>query len=397
MTALIFIIIATSVFWYLVISVGTVMSACTKKHKVARTIHSISVIIPAYNEEYTVARTVNAVYASRLPKDVTMEVIAVNDGSTDCTMAVLYGLSVIHPTLVVHNQANGGKGNALNNASQLATGEIMIIMDADSSPTPTAIAEIIKTFEERPDISAVASNIRIRKTGSVLNYIQYIEYVIGWQSKRATDALGIEYILGGIGSAFRLSAFREIGGYDTDTQVEDMDVTFKLFLHDKKIGYAHKAIIYTESAPSMTSLLKQRNRWKFGHMQVLWKYHTLFFGTRIPARLSFFMLPFAVFREILLLVEPVIPLLIVYLLFVYGDWMTVLAGLGVVTIATTLRIWQEDTLSVRERVTLTLSMPAMYFLLYCISFVWYVSGWRSVFAVNKLTTTHGKWVSTQRI
>lgn len=396
-------IILLSLANYLVILYGSVIYELKqrkiKKQKRKNTticFPKISVIIPAYNEEKTILRTIEAVYQSEYPKD-NLEVIVANDGSEDKTLELITKFRQDQNlNYQIYSQENCGKAEVLNQAIKLSTGEILIVIDSDSIPTKTALREIVLAFSN-PKVAAVASNIRVRQNGKLLNFIQYFEYVIGWQSKRSSFTLRLDYILGGIGSAFRKSVFEEIGGYDSDTVVEDMDITFKLLRKKHKVAFSHNAVIYTEGVPTFRQLIKQRYRWKFGHTQVFWKHKDIFFSKKIHRRLSYFWLPFIAIREISVLFEPIVPLFVLFLFFFYGDWVTLIAGMAVVSTTTSIQLSLEDTLSKRERFRLFLSAPVMYFLMYLINFVWFISLFKTILNLGKLKETSGAWKPVERV
>ena len=91
----------------------------------------VSVTLAAYNEDKVIARTLDALRASDYPAS-RLEVIAVNDGSTDTTLDILNNYD--WPQLRVLDQPNGGKSTALNNAAKRADprSTVIITMDGDT-------------------------------------------------------------------------------------------------------------------------------------------------------------------------------------------------------------------------------------------------------------------------
>lgn len=106
----------------------------------------LSIVIPVYNEEKTLGRLVDAVRAS--PVSLAKEIVIVNDCSKDGTGAVVDQLAATFPEVrAYHHERNQGKGAALRTGFQKATGEIVIIQDADleydPSDYPTLLAPIL--------------------------------------------------------------------------------------------------------------------------------------------------------------------------------------------------------------------------------------------------------------
>ncbi|MBU1996231.1 MAG: glycosyltransferase family 2 protein, partial [Candidatus Omnitrophica bacterium] len=90
----------------------------------------LSIIIPAYNEENTIETVVNAVKAVSLPKNMEKEIIIVNDGSSDKTAQILAQYAN-DPIIKIYHQENMGKTAALNEGIKDATGDIILVQDAD--------------------------------------------------------------------------------------------------------------------------------------------------------------------------------------------------------------------------------------------------------------------------
>ncbi len=101
----------------------------------------LSVLIPCYNEASTIDQILDLVYAVDLP----MELIAVDDCSSDDTFAVLQRAALERPNFrVVRHTTNRGKGAAIRTALEYATGEIVIIQDADMEYDPQDFYELVK-------------------------------------------------------------------------------------------------------------------------------------------------------------------------------------------------------------------------------------------------------------
>ncbi|MDE2143283.1 MAG: glycosyltransferase family 2 protein [Elusimicrobia bacterium] len=127
-----------------------------------------SVLIPAFNESRTIARCLEAVYARNPGRD--LEVIVVDDGSKDGTYEA--ALSAARPgTRVLKHERNSGKGAAIRTALAAATGEIVLIQDADLEYDPAEYAALLKPIEEGR--AQVVYGSRILKPDNVRSYSSY--------------------------------------------------------------------------------------------------------------------------------------------------------------------------------------------------------------------------------
>jgi glycosyltransferase involved in cell wall biosynthesis len=105
-----------------------------------RTDYLLSVVIPVYNEEATVARVISRVAA--LP--LNLEIVVVDDCSTDGTREVLSLLSDIESVNVILKDVNAGKGAAIRTGFEVATGDFLVIQDADLEYDPRDIPQLIQ-------------------------------------------------------------------------------------------------------------------------------------------------------------------------------------------------------------------------------------------------------------
>lgn len=347
----------------------------TKKLRDAAELPTMSIIIPAHNEGKGVLNAVDSVLQSDYPRKK-LQIIVIDDGSSDNTLSILHVHNQTYGNaFTVLTQKNQGKAHALNNAMQYVTGELVMGLDADSTVQPDALRLAAGYFSD-PGVSAMCANIRIRRTDSLLNYIQHVEYLISWQMKRAFTVYNIEYIVGGIGSVFRYKDIKKVGLYDTDTFVEDMDLTLKLLkLGNKKhrIVFASDVICTTEAVVTVKDLFKQRYRWRFGHLQALWKHRDLFFSNLSSRNLTWIYLPYAIFEEIILFLRPLSYLFVAILVFRYGDLDTPCAAWAAVSSLHMIYVASEHSVSWKERLSVMWRVPGMYVIFLLLTLVWYVS------------------------
>jgi len=289
---------------------------------------SISIIVPAYREEKTIGDSIRALLNSQYPD---FEVIAVNDGSPDGTMAALvaeFGLERFDlrydeaiatepvralyrnpriPGLTVIDKENGGKADSLNAGINIASGEYVCGIDADSLLEPEALLRAMtQAFESDEELVAVGGNIlpvngcsvssghlrNIALPKNGLARFQSIEYIRSFLAGR----LGWAYaksllIISGAFGIFGRKRVLEIGGYLTrksrlgrDTVGEDMELVVRLSRHMRekriphKVGYSFDANCWTEVPEDMRTLVRQRNRWHRGLIEILTLHKNMIFN-----------------------------------------------------------------------------------------------------------------------
>jgi cellulose synthase/poly-beta-1,6-N-acetylglucosamine synthase-like glycosyltransferase/peptidoglycan/xylan/chitin deacetylase (PgdA/CDA1 family) len=258
----------------------------------------VSILIAAFNEE----KVIEASLRSLLKTDYAgeLEIVVIDDGSTDGTAGVLQALAAEEPRIRWASQPNGGKSSALNRGLRIASHEWLISMDADTRFAPDTIGKLVAPMQD-PQVAAVAGTIRVGNIFSWLGHIQALEYICGFHlDRRAYDELDCVTVIPGAASALRKSAVLKAGGFSADTLAEDTDLTLQFHQDGYKLRYAADAVAWTEAPSNVQSLLKQRVRWAFGTLQCLWKHRTMIFNPDYGA-LGFFSLPSVLFFQYFLI------------------------------------------------------------------------------------------------
>ena len=283
----------------------------------------ITMICPAHNEEKTIVDTVRSLQMLNYPE---FEIIVVNDGSKDQTLERLleaYDLrrvdrvykrslptksvralyaSPMVPNLVVVDKENGGKADALNCGINLSRYPLFSSMDADSVIEDDALLKAVKPFMEWPDETVAVGGIvrcangctvhegrvtHIALPRKLLPVFQVVEYLraflsgrLGWSALR-----GLLLISGAFG-VYRKSAVVDVGGYDSSTDTEDLELVMALhaaYRERKKpyrIVFVPDPVCWTEVPGNWKMLRRQRNRWHRGMLQSLSRYRRMMFNPR---------------------------------------------------------------------------------------------------------------------
>jgi len=250
-----------------------------------------TIIVPCFNEGKTVSGTLDSLLSLDYPKDK-LNIIAVNDGSSDNTADILenyagkFGIKVFH-------KKNGGKHTALNLGIANTDSEIIGCLDADSFVERNALKEIVKKFEN-PETMAVTPAILVHKPENILELIQKAEYNVGLFSRKMLCRFNSLHVTPGPFSFFRREVFEKIGPYRHGHSTEDMEMTMRMQSHRMKIDNAPKAYVYTTTPRSYSGLLKQRIRWIYGFLKNAIDYRGMFFNKKY-GNFGLFYLPFAFF------------------------------------------------------------------------------------------------------
>ncbi|MFF0943344.1 bifunctional polysaccharide deacetylase/glycosyltransferase family 2 protein [Kocuria sp. CPCC 205300] len=327
-------VVMTWLFWFGIGSL-TLMSALyvvlalighrRQKHRVWRKVAEqdlplVSVILPVFNEAPVVARTLAALRASDYPH---LEVIAVDDGSTDDTLAIMEDIAATWPALKVITQPNAGKSVASNHAIMAATGEIVVTLDGDTLFEPRTISMLARHFYDtagtRP-VGAVAGHVKVGNRTGILTMWQSLEYISGICVTRVAEGVaGAISIVPGACAAWRREALQQAGGYSHDTLAEDADLTMTL----QKLGWAvvqeNQAVAWTEAPMTVTGLAKQRLRWTYGNLQALWKHAGMLFRPR-HGFLGMVAMPYTMLATVIPLVFLPLTVLMAALNLAAGNW-----------------------------------------------------------------------------
>ena len=297
----------------------------------------LSIIVPAFNEESTIVTNVRALLSLKYPE---YEVIVVNDGSTDSSLASLVEnfhlvpiekpirlvlkhkkirkvyLSLDHPNLMVVDKENGGKTDALNAGINASRYPLFCSMDADSILDKEGLLRTGRLFVEDKRVVAVGGIVRVLngleiEDGEIANIhapkkglelFQAVEYTRSFLSGRTSwNLFGSLLILSGTYAVFRKDLVMAVGGY-RDTVGEDMDLVVRLHKHCRendipyKVLFVPDPVCHTQVPADLSSLLKQRNRWQRGLLQSL-AHSKEMFGRSRYGSVGKFGFPYFLFAE----------------------------------------------------------------------------------------------------
>ena len=299
----------------------------------------VSIVMPAYNEELTIVESIRALLALDYEP---RELVVVNDGSTDGTLALLERTFQLVPApvafvqplstrpirgiyrsiseheLVVVDKENGAcKADAANAGVNAASGALVLIIDGDTVLDADALSHAVLPFLEDPVTVAAGGNVgiangchieegrivEIKLPRSWLARFQVVEYMRAFLLFRlACASQNAVVLISGAFGLFRRDAVIAVGGYDPTAIGEDIDLTIRLQRHFRerrepvRIAYDPHPLCWTQAPEDLRSLQSQRCRWRRGLLQTLWRYRGMIGNPRF-GKLGVGSLPYIAFFE----------------------------------------------------------------------------------------------------
>lgn len=288
----------------------------------------VSVIIPVFNGASGLTNTVLSLHRQHAN---IVEIVIVNDGSTDGTLEIARALCAKGlVTRVLHHPLRTGKSAAINHAARFASGELIVVVDSDTVIEGRDSMALLATAFADPAVAAASGNIRVRNTGeSLWTAFQGLEYLASITVGRSfLDIFDSVACCSGAFSMFRLSTFRAAGGMSVGPG-EDLEITLRLRRLGFDVRFIPSATASTRVPATLSRLVRQRLRWDrdavsirlFMYRQGLKGLHTERRGDTLH-RLDFMIFEF--YPSILL------PFYIIYVMYLFGgDTIYFLAGLYV--------------------------------------------------------------------
>jgi len=249
----------------------------------------VTILVAAHNEEKVISHILAALMGVNYPP-AKMLVVPVNDRSTDRTREIIDRFCEDHPGRIRPFHRTGGKGGkaaALKDAMELVDTEVILIFDADYIPGTGLIKQLVAPFFD-PEVGGVMGRVVPLNVGTnLLTRLLDLERSGGYQvDQQARMNLRLVPQHGGTVAGVRLSALREIGGWNDNSLTEDTDLTYRLLLHGWKTVYQNRSECYEEVPETWHVRVKQIMRWAKGHNQALANYglHLLFGKHRATLR-----------------------------------------------------------------------------------------------------------------
>ena len=238
---------------------------------------AITILVAAYNEAANILGTLESIDRQNYPGD--LQVIVVNDGSSDNTLELLK--SVSYPWLQVLDMGrNVGKARALTKALELVKTDLTLTVDGDSYLYKNALANLIRRYQSDPaNTRAVAGAVLVRNSRvNLVTKIQEWDYFHGIAAiKRLQSLYHGTLVAQGAFSVYDTALLRQLGGWP-HTVGEDIVLTWGILKAGYRVGFAENACLFTNAPETWRQFIRQRQRWSRGlieafklHWQLLFK------------------------------------------------------------------------------------------------------------------------------
>lgn len=239
----------------------------------------VTIIVPAFNEENDVHRGINALKKVKYPH---VEFLVINDGSTDNTSQVIkQHIKNDDRFKFIDRQENKGKANTLNQGIEVAKGELVACMDADSMVEPRILKKTVQYFNDDPNMGAVTVSVVAHNPQGWLEKLIDIEYHIGLSLFiKIKSFFNAVFVTPGPFSLYRKKFLQKIGGFDPTNITEDLEIAYRLQKNGYNIQTALNAKVRTVLPKGFKNIYIQRRRWYTGGLQTLVQHKDMLFNSK---------------------------------------------------------------------------------------------------------------------
>ncbi len=245
----------------------------------------ISLMVPAHNEGLVITQTLKALLRLEYPAD-RLEILVINDGSTDDTAAQVNALAAQDSRVRLFNVppefAARGKSAALNRGLAECRYDVIGIFDADNLPESDSVILLARQLVADPSLGAVVGKFRCinRKKNLLTRFInleslafQWIIQAGRWRLLRVATLPGTNYLI-------RRSLLEDLGGWDEQALTEDAEMSIRIYEAGYLIKFVPYAVTWEQEPETLKVWFKQRTRWARGNNYVLKKYSMQVFRIR---------------------------------------------------------------------------------------------------------------------
>jgi hyaluronan synthase len=258
--------------------VRTILWACYRPLPVPQgELPSLTVVIPAYNEGAMVEHSLYSVARADYPKD-RLEIICIDDGSTDDTWQYIHRAQQCYPHLIkaIRFPTNQGKKEGLYAGFTQGRGEVWVTVDSDSVIDPSALRQLVAPLQQDPSLGAVAGNVRVlNRHASLMGKMQWVRYV-NLDFLRAAQSIykTVACTPGSLAAYRRTALLPHLEAWRHQTfwgapcvHSEDRALTNYVLRGGWYTYYQRTAKVYTVVPETYTGVVKMYLRWERGNVR----------------------------------------------------------------------------------------------------------------------------------
>src|SRR5882757_11067209 len=219
---------------------------------------SASIIIPTFNGASRIGNCLESLVKQTAGRNV--EILVVDDGSTDNTANVVRGYSSVR----LVSQANAGPASARNRGALEAKGKILLFTDDDCVPMPDWLQAMLGPFQD-PDVVGAKGVYRTHQKSLAARFVQ-IEYEDKYRLMAGLSSIDF---IDTYSAGFRRDRFLEMTGYDTSFPVacaEDVELSYRMSARGWTMKFVPAAIVYHTHPDTLLRYLKKKYKFAFWRM-----------------------------------------------------------------------------------------------------------------------------------
>lgn len=233
----------------------------------------LTILVAAYNEAASIRDTLQSIEGQLYPGE--LQVIVINDGSTDDTAAIVRTCLSRYPWLTLMDlEQNGGKARALNHALKFVQHDLVLTVDADSYLYQDALQSIVERYlQDPPNTRAVAGTVLVRNSrASWIAQAQEWDYFHGIAAIKRTQSLFQGTLVAqGAFSLYDRATVDALGGWPVCVG-EDIVLTWAILKAGYRVGHCEDACLFTNAPATLKQFFRQRKRWSRGLIEAF-KHH----------------------------------------------------------------------------------------------------------------------------
>lgn len=269
-------------FLFLLFNFFAFIFSLPTKNKYAAYEPKVSIIIPCLNEEKNIGKCLNSVFALDYPKKK-IEIIVIDDGSTDNTLEVLKKIKKQHNKIRVFEykkkkgeETRWHKPYLLNFGVKKASNNIILSIDADTIVDKNSLKRVVLPLQDKK-VGATNGSLLVQNKKTFMGVFQSIEYSqLNLIRKNFSTLFGNVIWFFGAFACYKKDVIQKFGYFRGGKMGEDVNTNLSVYKEGYEIKNVHNAFVYTNVPTSIKGLFKQRIRWWGATLDSLSEHRSLF-------------------------------------------------------------------------------------------------------------------------